>query len=1188
MSNYKSANELTRHQNSKPRKRRRRGVVLTITGLEKLKEAQLKLEEEDNWGAKYTYEKLSEIGDLDINTVKKILAAKEGVDRRSLENYFRAFELQLALEDYEKPNPNKRQDWGEAVCVEDFTGRTVELNTLENLLLKNQCRLVTILGMGGVGKTTLSIKLAQKVQERFDCVIWRSFRDAPTLNEFLANSIQFLSNQQITEADLPPSTTKRISYLIDRLRSQRCLIVLDNVESLLCSNSKAGSYREGYEEYGELFRRIGETDHQSCLLLTSREKPKEVAMLEGEALPVCSFRLGGLGQKTGAEILRKKGLNSSEVELNELIRYYNGNSLALKIAATTIGDLFEGDIKEFLREEKVVFGDIRTLLDQQLERLTSLEQEIICWLAINREPVTLSQLREDITLTVSRLNLIEGLESLSRRSLVEQNEACFTLQSVVMEYVLCRLIERVCREIDSQNISFLRRYALIKATAKDYIRETQIRLILQPIIERLVENFQHQKNLEQRLKQILATQQETSPRERGYTAGNIINLLHQMEIDLTGYDFSNLCVWQANLKNARLHHVNFQNSDLSKSVFAENFGGIWSVAFSPNGQYLAAGDTKGDILLRRVADGQIIRSFKGHNGWVVSLAFSPDGKILASSSCDCTAKLWDVDTGQCLHTLREHEHEVWSVAFSPDGKTLASGCDDNKVRLWQVSTGKCLRIFQDHTDYVLSVVFNLDGTKILTGSHDNTIRLWDIECGKCKKIFQGHDDGVRSLAINPDGRTFASSSNDRTVRLWDIETGECCQVFQGHCNGVWSVTFCPQGNFIASGSIDQTVRLWDIETGVCCQVFQGHYNWINSVAFSPQGNFLASGSYDQTVRFWNIDTYQCIKTFQGYSNQALSVVFSPDVQILASGGHDTKIRLWDVKTGEVLKTFQEHNNWVWSVAFSSQGNFLASGSGDKTIKLWDVKTDKVIKTFLGHKAVVRSVIFSSDNQILASASEDKTVRLWNINTGQTIKILQGHQAEIWSIAFSPDGKKLASGSLDGTAKLWDVNTGKCLKTLDEHTSWVWSVAFSPDNQTLATTSPDQTLRLWNINTGECKSILKGDRGCSLLVAFSSDGQVIASCNQDHKIRLWNSDTKKCFGILPAHQALINSIAFGSDNHILVSSSEDETIKIWNIESGECIKTLIAKKTYENMNVMGVSGLSKANIDTIKTIGAVSR
>ena len=1172
---------------SKLKQRRKRGVVLSFLGLEKLQKARLKSEYDENFGERYTYEKVSEISNLDINTIKKVLNAKEGVDKRSLECFFISFDLQLLSEDYTKPNPNKRQDWGEAISISDFYGRTEEIDKLEESLLKDKCRLVTILGIGGIGKTSLSIKLAQHTQDKFDCVVWRSLRDAPPLKELLANIIEFLSEEEVTEADLPQSVGGRVTCLIDYFRSLRCLLVLDNIESLLCSNGKAGFCREGYEEYGEFFQRIGETTHQSCLLLTTREKPKQVAALEGETLPVRTFKLQGLHEKEGEKILQIKGINGSESEVSKLVKYYDGNALALKIVAATIRDLFGGDIQEFLREPMSIFGDLRHLLDQQFERLSSLEEEIIYWLAVNREPTTLSELREDLVLTVPRQNLMEGLESLSRRSLIEQNEACFTLQSVVMEYVTCCLIEKVCQEVNTKKLKLLRCYALIKATAKDYVRETQIRLILQPVIEGLSIVFKSEKNLEERLIQILKMQRETSPKEPGYMAGNIINLLCQMEVDLKGYDFSDLCVWQADLRNAILHEVDFAHADLSKSLFAEAFGGIWSVAFSPDGQYLAAGDTKGEIILRRVADGQPIRSFKGHHGWVVSLDFSPDGNTLASSSCDCTAKLWDVKTGQCLYTLEEHEHEVWSVAFSPDGEILASGCDDSKVRLWQVSTGECLKVFQGHTNCVLSVVFNLNGRELLSGSHDNTIRLWDIESGECKKIFLGHDDEVRSVSVSRDSQTFASSSNDCTIRLWNIYTGECLKIFQGHSNIILSVTFCPQGNLLASGSMDQTVRLWDVDTGKCLKIFQGHCNWINSVAFSWQENVLASGSYDQTIKLWNVNTYQCFKTFQGYSNQALSVIFSPDGQMLASGGHDQKVRLWDVNSGEVIEILHEHTNWVWSVAFNPQGNLLASGSGDKTVKLWDVNTGKVIKTLQGHQAVVRSVALSSDNQTLASGSEDKTVRLWNINTGQTTKILQGHQAEVWSVAFSPDGQILASGSLEGTAMIWDVNTGSCLKTLDEHTHWIWSVAFCPDNKTLATTSSDRTIRLWDVSTGECKEVLQEDTGYSQLVAFSKDGQIIATCNQDHNIRLWNIDTKECFKILSSHKALINSIAFCPDHQTLVSSSEDETIKLWNIKSGECIKTLKVEKPYEKMNFIEANSLTEATQNMLKALGAVS-
>ncbi len=1098
---------------------------------------------------------------------------------------FLAFELKLTANHYTKTNHNQRQDWGEAVAVDYFFGRTLELDILTNWLLKDHCRLVTLLGMGGIGKTTLSLKFAQQIASRFDCVIWKSLRDAPPVEDLITDLIEFLSEGQETEANLPTRLSEKITRLIDYLRSLRCLIFLDNAESLLDGGIRVGTYLQGYEGYGELLRRVGETSHISCLMLTTREKPKEIAILEGDRLAVRSLQLEGLREQ-GQEICKIKGLAGSELELKSLSDRYAGNPLALKVVASTIKDLFEGNIAEFLNQETAIFGDMREILDQQFERLSKSEQEIMYWLAIAREPINLTELQADLVLQVSTIKLLETLESLSRRSLIETNAIGFSQQPVVMEYVTSRLIEKIAQEIVTQQPHLLRNYALIKATAKDYIRENQIRLLLQPIIKGLLAVFSSQKDLEVQLNKILATLHQTLPLERTYTAGNILNLFCQLKTDLTGYNFSNLCVWQADLRQAQLHQVNFQNADLSKSVFAENFGGIWSVAFSPEGKYLATGDTKGNILLRRLVDGQPLGIFQGHQGWVVSLAFSPDGQILASSSCDCTAKLWNIKTEECLHTLKSHQQEVWSVSFSPNGEFLASGCDDRQVRLWRVSTGECLQVFTGHTGEVLSVIFSPDGQELISGSQDQTIRFWDIKTGKCKQVLQGHEAGVRSISINPNGQMLASGGNEGTIKLWDLKTAQCLQVFSGHANVVLCVTWASQEHLLVSSSIDQTIKLWNISTGKCLKVFLGHANVINSVAFSPQEHLLASGSYDQTVKLWNINTYQCLKTWQGYSNQALSVTFSPDGQFLASGSQDGKIRLWDSITGRVIKTLKEHLNWVFSVAFSPKHNLLASGSGDQTIKLWNIETGKAIKTLRGHTAIVRSVTFSADGQILFSASDDRTIRVWDVASGNLKQTIQGHQAEVWAIAFNSDQQILASASFDQTVKLWDINTGECLMTLSDHTSWVWSVAFSPDNQTLVSTSADQTIRIWNINTGKCQNILRDDMGHSQVIAINIDGQTIASCSQAHNLKLWQIKTGDCLQTFSGHQALINSIAFSPDGYTLVSSSEDETIKLWDVKIGQCLKTLIVDQPYKSMNIRGVSGLSPANFNNLQALGTI--
>jgi hypothetical protein len=76
------------------------------------------------------------------------------------------------------------------------------------------------------------------------------------------------------------------------------------MESILSSGSRAGQYREGYEGYGELLKRVGEIPHESCLLLTSREKPKDLAHLEGEGLFVRSLQLSGLKDEEGEKSLK--------------------------------------------------------------------------------------------------------------------------------------------------------------------------------------------------------------------------------------------------------------------------------------------------------------------------------------------------------------------------------------------------------------------------------------------------------------------------------------------------------------------------------------------------------------------------------------------------------------------------------------------------------------------------------------------------------------------------------------------------------------------------------------------------------------------------------------------------------------------------------------------------------------------
>jgi WD40 repeat protein len=1116
----------------------------------------------------------------------------------------------LAQPTARSPEPEtSRICWGEVVDVSVFFGRSVELATLEQWLVADRCRLVTLLGIGGIGKTALAARLTRQLQTEFEYLIWQPLRNAPPVEEILATWIPVLSDQQ--ETALSTDVDTQIGQLMTYLRSCRCLLVLDNFDAILSSSDAAtalhsmpvGQYREGYENYGELLRRVGTEHHASCLMITSREKPHTLTSIEGQALPVRTLQLTGLDTEEAQAMLQTGSqIRATAAEWQQLTELYAGNPLALKVVSTTVQELFEGSIGQFLQQEAIAFGDINVLLDQQFQRLSGLEKQVMYWLAINREEMSLAELQDDFVFKPPPANLLEALQSLKRRSLIERQAGRFTLQPVVMEYVTAQLIGQVQAEIGGREsgeavlnpASLFQNHALIKAQAKDYVRDSQTRMILIPLIERLMHQYRFKKDIEYQLKQILLGLQAEFPNIAGYAGGNVINLLRKLDIDLSGYDFSYLNVWQAYLQGITLHGANFAHSDVSKSVFTHTFSSTHAVAFSPDGKYLAAGDTNGEIRLWQVGASQPLIICQGHANWVWSVAFSPDGQMLASGSFDQTIKLWDVNSGQCLRTLSGHEHAIYAVAFSPQGDMIASSSDDRTVKLWDIDSGQYLKTLL-HSHGIRSVAFSPDGQQLATGCADQTAKIWDVQTGQCLHTLSGHIYWVWSVAFSPDGKSLVSCSDDPQIRIWDAQTGQCLNTLSAPIAGSRSVAFSPDGQHIASGSTDRTIRIWEVSTGRCLTTLSGHTSWIWSVAFSPDGQQLASGGEDSMVKLWSLDQGKCLRTLSGYCLTVWSVAFAPrwDLQQgnddfveyrLASSSDDGMVRLWNYSSGEYLN-LAGHTDIVAAVAYSPEGRFLASGGGIHSVRIWDTSNGKCLHILQGHSSEVWSVAYSPDGQTLASGSADQTVKLWNAPTGRCLNTLTGHIGWVWSVAFSLDGYLLASGGFDRTVRLWDVSNGQCLKTLEGHTVGVSSVAFSPDGHLLASGSVDQTVRIWNVSDSYCLYTLLGHGNIVWCVAFHPEGTLLATGSADTTVKLWNVQDGACLKTLTGHAKTVRSVNFNGEN-LLVSASEDGTIKLWDVETGQCLKTLRSDRPYEKMNITGVTGLTTAQKAALTTLGAV--
>ena len=1157
---------------------------------------------------------------ISYGTWKRFLSGKKPVNENAFKAYCQV--LNLDWQNVVADNGNlilERQDWGEAIDVSVFFGRGKELATITNWLVRDKCSLVLLLGMGGIGKTALSIKIARSLSYEFDRVIWRSLRNAPPLSKLLSDLIQFISDRQ--ETKLPDSIELKIALLLEYLANSRCLLILDNVESILeIATNEERKVSQSDREYNRLFKSVGESEHQSCLLLTSREKPSAITFLEQNNTRVRSLQLTGLEIAEAKDILSLKGVFvGSENDWQHLVNRYGGNPLALKIVASTIQDFFERNIAEFLdlvEQDLFICDDIYLLLQQQFERLNDLEKQVMYWLAIDREPVSIAQLQSDLVAEIYIEKLTVALKDLKNRSLIETQKDNYTQQPVVMEYTIAQLCDRLTAETTQNKIGVFNTHALIKAQAPEYIRETQIHLILKPAIEKLMMNYSSLSELSRCLSGFIQQCQLAS--RSGYFAGNVINILRYLDLDLSHYDFSGLTMWQANLKNLKLHGVNFAHCDLSRSIFTEALGNVMAVAFSPQEDIFATANTDGKIRLWNKKTGKIQSILSGHTNSIRCVAFDSEGNTLVSAGIDRTIKLWDVTTGECLQTLKGHDNWIRSVAFDSEGKILASGSSDCTIKLWDVTTGKCLQTLKGHDNWIRSVAFDPEGKILASGSSDCTIKLWNSTTGECLQTLEGHQLWVSSIAFSPIPPSsplsigvesiLASSSGDRTIKLWDVKTGECLKTYRGHGEAIYAIAFSPDGKILASGSGDNTIRLWDTVTDRCYQILYGHSNQIVSLDFSADGKTLVCASLDRLVKLWDIETGKCLHTIQGYTDWAFPIAFAPQQNnppILAGVSNDYTVRLWNTKT-EKCQILSGHRDHVWSVAYNSRGTKLASCGAEPDIRVWDVENGECQQILVGHTDWVRSLSFHPGDRILASSSADGTVRLWDLEKGtaSTIEIPQ-----VWSVAFNYKGNLLATGSINGELKIWNVATGECNYTLiTQSGKGIYSVAFCPvfsdRSEIIATGNADALLRLWDIKTGSCLQ-LAGHEEFISGVAFSPDGCIVASGSCDGTVRLWSPRTGNCLQVLTAEgkntQALDGkskesvtgekrkfcSVAFSPNGKIIAAGSQNQCITLWDVASG-FLKTIRPKRLYEGMNITNATGLTSAQQETLQMLGAITK
>jgi WD40 repeat protein len=585
-------------------------------------------------------------------------------------------------------------------------------------------------------------------------------------------------------------------------------------------------------------------------------------------------------------------------------------------------------------------------------------------------------------------------------------------------------------------------------------------------------------------------------------------------------------------------------------------GEVYSVSFSPDGQYLATASQDSTARLWDL-QGNLVTEFKGHQGGINSVGFSPDGQYLATASQDSTTRLWDLQ-GNLVTEFKRHQGGINSVGFSPDGQYLATASEDSTACLWDLQ-GNLVTEFRGHQNQVWSISFSPDGQYIATASEDQTARLWDLK-GNLLTEFRGHENEVWSVSFSPDGQYIATASSVFTT-LWDLQ-GDQLEQLHSHNHNVLSTCFSPDGQHLVTGSRDRTAHLWNLKNNdKPWMEFRGHQSWVSSVSYSPSGQHLATTSQDGTIHLWNLQSMEPV-TVKEYPGRVLKVSFSSCEPRLATTSQDGTVNLWTIE-GNLLVELKGHQDKVTSLSFSPDGQRIATASEDCTTRIWDLNGNLLVKLQKQYK--VWDVSFSPDGQYIANASDAANASLWDLH-GNLVMEFQGHENWVENVGFSPDGQRIATASADDTVRLWDLQ-GNLVMEFKGHRDWVKRLSFSPNGQYIATTSDDHTARLWDLQ-GNLLVLLKAfvdrvvaskyfDNGYIepsnriLDISFSPDGKRIATAFDNGTIRLWDIQGNLLAEFLDFRDAPVESISFSPDGRFLAAAStiykENSIVRLWRVE-----------------------------------------
>lgn len=641
-----------------------------------------------------------------------------------------------------------------------------------------------------------------------------------------------------------------------------------------------------------------------------------------------------------------------------------------------------------------------------------------------------------------------------------------------------------------------------------------------------------------------------------------------------------------------------------------NTGAVHSLAFSPNGRWIATGSDDGPVRIID-ADTVSLHCVLPHTGAVHSVEFSRDSARLLTASADHFARVWNLSNRQMAFALA-HKDAVRNATFSPDGEWILTASADRTAQVWRAIDGSPVGKPLEHSLPLFHACFSPDGRRIATGSGQRhlsgELRLWDrvtgvslappvvlkepatwtafspdglrvaSSCGEAYfdykaprpgvlvetatghvKRWLEHVDRITHVAFSPDGKRLATAALGYELIVRDAVTGEPLIPPLKHMRWVYQGVFSPDGRWVASASSDGSARVWDASTGVPITPPLNHGGQVFCIAFDPDGRRLATAGDSGLMCLWDIGGSEpALPAFRHTPGETV-VELTPDQRLALTSvtRRDDPLKVWELATGKQMWSFP-NGDGVYSLRVSSTGDHLLTAGSDGYLRLWDLGTGQPLWAPLRVGCLASAVAFSPDGKRFAAGSREadwtqSSACIRDTATGRPLTPVLPHPYIVQGVEFSPDGRGLLTACWDGKVRLWDAASGELKRTFEGHGAGVEAALFSRDGSRIVSDGrDDNTARVWDSQTGQTVFSPLRHGGLVWTAIFDSAGERILTASQDLTAVQWDAHTGRRIDPPLQHRGMVYGATYGGADRLIATASADQSARLWSAASGELL------------------------------------